>query len=396
MPTYTNLLQSQFQEISPYDENFTEELLSIAQLFRLFSDAMDEFLLEHGYAGNIDDVEAKVAFIRKTFEQASMTPPRETRLWFTEKQPIQRDTAFQLCFAFGLDGGETDEFFRRTFARERSFDCHQVTEAIYYFCLINGYNWTDAQEINGQIPLSNQKNPGTTVVYTSSIVDELKRLSTKEELVAWLQENVNLFNTNNATAYRMIRDMWEQTAGKNGLLMQESHRFISMADDAASDQSTPLKVGKDGVRLWDAYLAIFQLNRKQVDKLPGERTIRPILAKLHEAAQDSFPDRQGMTKILQGEHLSYERVRKWLILLIFYTWWAQRALNTGGYEAGQKDGQRFLSFMDQALVEAGYPEMYVGNPYDWIFFFCAQDQEPLRLFREIWNTLLGEKLEEHP
>ena len=130
MPTYTNLLQSQFQEISPYDENFTEELLSIAQLFRPFSDAMDEFLLEHGYAGNIDDVEAKVAFIRKTFEQASMTPPRETRLWFTEKQPIQRDTAFQLCFAFGLDGGETDEFFRRTFARERSFDCHQVTEAI--------------------------------------------------------------------------------------------------------------------------------------------------------------------------------------------------------------------------------------------------------------------------
>lgn len=59
MPTYTNLLQSQFQEISPYDENFTEELLSIAQLFRPFSDAMDEFLLEHGYAGNIDDVEAK-------------------------------------------------------------------------------------------------------------------------------------------------------------------------------------------------------------------------------------------------------------------------------------------------------------------------------------------------
>lgn len=47
MPTYTNLLQSQFQEISPYDENFTEELLSIAQLFRPFSDAMDEFLLEH-------------------------------------------------------------------------------------------------------------------------------------------------------------------------------------------------------------------------------------------------------------------------------------------------------------------------------------------------------------
>ena len=102
-----------------------------------------------------------------------------------------------------------------------------------------------------------------------------------------------------------------------------------------------------------------------------------------------------MTKILQGEHLSYERVRKWLILLIFYTWWAQRALNTGGYEAGQKDGQRFLSFMDQALVEAGYPEMYVGNPYDWIFFYAAKCEEPLYVFRYIWNELLTGVLEKH-
>ena len=36
MPTYTTLLQSPFDQISPEDDNFIEELLDIAQLFGLF------------------------------------------------------------------------------------------------------------------------------------------------------------------------------------------------------------------------------------------------------------------------------------------------------------------------------------------------------------------------
>lgn len=396
MPTYTHFLRNSFIALSPDNDNFTEELLQIAHLFRPFSVAMAEFLQAHGYTGTIDNTDAKVAYIRSIFEHASMTPPREIRQWFTENQPILRDTAFQICFAFGLDGAETDEFFRRIFLRERSCDCHQVLEAIYYFCLNNGLSWAEAQEINAQIPPVNKQEAGTTIVYTDSIVRELNRLESKEELVIWLKENLNLFNTNNASACRMIRTMWEQTTRKDGLLIREAQRFVSQAEDNATDKPMTLRIGPDGMRLWDAYLAIFQLNKKQVSRLDTDRSIKPILDRLHGAVQDSFPDRQGMTLILKGEHISYERVRKWLILLVFYTWWAKRALATGSYAAAEDDGSRFLAFMDQALMEAGYPELYMGNPYDWIFFYCAQDQEPLRLFREIWNTLLGEKLEEHP
>ena len=36
LPTYTTLLQSPFDQISPEDENFIEELLAVAQLFQLF------------------------------------------------------------------------------------------------------------------------------------------------------------------------------------------------------------------------------------------------------------------------------------------------------------------------------------------------------------------------
>lgn len=64
-----------------------------------------------------------------------MTPPRELEKRYTANQPVRRDTVFQLCFAFRLDGADTHESFRKVYAKERSFDCHCVQEAVYYFCL---------------------------------------------------------------------------------------------------------------------------------------------------------------------------------------------------------------------------------------------------------------------
>ena len=110
--SYTTQLRQPLDSISFEDEDFIEKLLEVAQLFRPFSEGVDEFIREHGYTGDLWDVDAKVAFIRSSFEKANMAPPREIRAWF-DGQPVKRDTAFQICFAFGLDGFETDEFFRR-------------------------------------------------------------------------------------------------------------------------------------------------------------------------------------------------------------------------------------------------------------------------------------------
>lgn len=210
MPDYTMGLQAPLDSISFEDDNFIEELLDVVQLFRPFSEGVDEFIQGHGYAGDLTDVEAKVAFIQVAFKKAYMTPPREIREWFAG-QPVKRDTVFQLCFAFGLDGFETDEFFRRIYTRERSFDCHQLQEAIYYFCLNNGFNWADALDIQSQLPLVGNR-VGGEVVYTGSIIEELNGLMTKEDLIAYLTENIDKFSASNVTAYETIRRLWAQAA----------------------------------------------------------------------------------------------------------------------------------------------------------------------------------------
>lgn len=98
--------------------------------------------------------------------------------------------------------------------------------------------------------------------------------------------------------------------------------------------------------------------------------------------------------ILRGEHVSYERIRKWLVLLTFYTYWAKKAIEKNSYEAEPDDADRCIACVNQHLVDAGYPELYIGNPYDWIFFYAAKREEPLFVFRYIWNELLTGKLEE--
>ena len=117
---YTNDLREPLETISWEDDNFIEQLLEVATLFRPFSVAMDEFLIVHGYTGSNSSIDEKVEYIRSIFLKANMDPPREIREWFSAGQDIQRETAFQICFAFGLDGIETDEFFRRVFTKERN------------------------------------------------------------------------------------------------------------------------------------------------------------------------------------------------------------------------------------------------------------------------------------
>ena len=390
---YTSILQKPLDRISCEDDNFIEELLEIVKLFRPFSVGMDEFLTEHGYTDDIADIDAKVAYIRATFVKANMDVPREVREWFASGQPIKRDTVFQICFAFGLDRGETDEFFRRIYTRERSFNCHLIQEAIYYFCLNHGLTWADALDIQSQVHLTAENSGNSDVVYTGSIIAELNDLESKDELIVWLNRNLEKFIGNNVTAYETIRRLWNLAAGPDGLLIREHQKLPSILDDFATGRKIKFRIDDKGAKPWDAYLAIFQLDRKDVRELGTDRSIKPILENLHDNAQDSFPDRQGISMILRGEHVSYERVRKWLVLLTFYTFWARRAVDKGGYDADPGDAERCIASMNQYLIESGYPELYVGNPYDWIFFYAIKSEEPLYVFRLIWNELLTETLE---
>lgn len=76
MSTYTELLEHEGSDIYPEDDNYTEELLEFVKKFRYFDEALTEFMSEHGYTGDIENIEEKVAFLKMKFKDADIAVPR--------------------------------------------------------------------------------------------------------------------------------------------------------------------------------------------------------------------------------------------------------------------------------------------------------------------------------
>ena len=383
MDTYTKKMETLAKSVdADNDDNYTEKLIEAVTYFRRFDEVMDDFIYEHEYIGDKSNVEEKTAFIREKFKAENIKPPRGIREWFSEHKTIERGSAFQLAFAFGLGVDETSELFKKI-CIGRCFDCHTVSEAAYYFCMNNGLSYADAEEVITKIPKDVKgKITSGEVLYTGNIIKALHQLKSKDELVDYLTRNVAEFGYNNAAATKYIQKLWREIAGDNGFAYRDGTL-------------------KPNSSVWNIYLHILgldELKESDIAKLNIDRSLKPILKDnklLHPLAAASFPDREGINRILNGEHLSYDRVRKLLILLLFYRFWERQYFEkNGGFVEAEDNKKRCIADINGYLLEVGYPELYCGNPYDWIFIWAIQSDDPLCEFQFFIGELFAVKSED--
>ena len=397
MGDYTQFLSAKGYGISPEDENYTQELLDVASSFRTFDAALDEFLVQQGYAGDRTDTDAKVSFIKSRFDEAGI--PIESRIlrgWFRgHTQADKRRYAIEFCFAFRLSLEETQDFFRRVYL-QRNLDCHTIQEAIYYYCIRHRLTYSEARALIEKAPEADEKGrivDSPDILYTGTIIRELDRFSSPEEMLAFLAGNSDQFRYNNATAKKYISGLWQRISCEDGLANQELRRRYPK-------KNFPNKIRS----IWDIYKQIFGLLDYDTvggDKLfpvKSDRTIQPLLKAndlIHPLVRRSFPDRQGLEAIISGRWQSDEVVRKTMILLAFYRFWTERFLDGSDseYMAKPGDALRCITSMNRFLVDASYPELYEGNPYDWIFLYASQDAFPLDAFRFFMREVYLRKLE---
>ena len=402
MGKYTAFLEDMSYDIFEEDD-YLEELKKMADRFRTFDKALDSFLVNHGYAGDLANADEKVLFLTGKLKEAGVPIPRNMKKWYSEHKTIDRKTAFGLCFAFGLQVEEVNDFLRRI-CLARGFDCHVVEEVVYFFALKNGLSYPETMEIVKRVELVKpDKMAEEDIIYTDFIAQDIDDIETAEELVLYLNDNVDKFGYNNATAYETIQSIWKDIAKENGVALREKKLLYAAFDKDTDDkrqQEDSDKKRKTRKRIddsvWEIYLQILGLSSNYADGIYKDRSIKTILKGnelLHPLAEESFPDRDGLMKIMNGEHVSYERVRKILILLVFYKFWANKALNNGHYEAGWGDRDRCISMINDHLTDAGYPMLYPGNPYDFILFVSVNAESPLVTFRDYMREMFFNKMD---
>lgn len=401
MDQYTEILTRMSDELAPDDDQYEEKLLAIAATFRSFSQALTSFLCANGFNGDANSIDERVCYLKDKFKEAEIPAPRDIKKWFSEDKGISPDTAYQICFAFNLSVEGTRDFFRRVYF-ERAFDCHSITEAVYYYCMRNSLSYLEALAIISKMPKAKTTaiKADKEILYTGTIVEFIDGVKNPDELVAYVSEHIEQFGYNNATATKHIQELWASLACKDGLaykeglLLDKAFNFDFGKDFSRDDEYTI--VTKDADSIWRIFAQIVGLDRRQTTQLGTNRTLRPLLennALLPALAEDSFPDRNGIEMIIKGKHVSHERIRKILILLEFYACWANTTVahQNALWESTKIDAERCIDKINRYLVEAGYPELYPGNPYDWIFMWAVKDAWPLVTFRDHMCALSAHK-----
>lgn len=413
MNQYTALLEQKVETLSPEDDDYKESLLEIASFFRGFDETFTSFIVEHGYTDDPGNVEKKAKFLRNKYKEAGIKLPRDFKEWFIPKKRLKRDSVFPICFAFGLNVDETNDFFR-CIQFERSFDCHTINEAVYYFCIKNGLTYGQAQEMIGRIPKANKVKalPDHKILYTGTIVEYINSIDEKEKLIRYITDNISDFEYNNATAIKYIQEHWNEISKENGLAVQEGmiidkekNHFQDKTKKGDVDirpkeivakevnRQTEIKhddfvIAKDGASTWTIFSQIIGLDNKTESRyaVKYDRSLSSILNRsvlLPLNASYCFPSQHNIDKLIRGDMSDHEMIRKMLIFLVFYTYWVKKIIKNHDafYFATSADSAGCLASIDNYLLDAGYPQLYAGNPYDWLFKWALNDKHPLEAFR---------------
>lgn len=438
MTQYTELLNIKAETLSMDDDGYEENLIEVATLFRGFDEALTSFMEEYGYKGDLADVSAKAQFLREKFKTANVKLPRNFKEWFVPNKKIARKTAFQICFAFNLGVDETNNFFRCV-QFERGFDCHTINEAVYYFCMRNELSYLEAQEIIDRIPVPKKVKaiPNREVLYTGTIIEYINDIDDKEKLIQYIIDNIDDFQYNNATAIKYIQELWSEISKTDGLAAKEGciiERTYNRFEDKRKKKEykyAPLLPGQEfdsrstevitveirqqeqevkpydyvvagsDASTWIIFSQIIGLANYQESEYTTkhDRSLYSVLSenKLMPLKADyCFPSRQNIDKLIRGDLVGDDEIiRKMLIFLVFYTHWAKLIIskNDAFYLAKFSDAERCLDTINARLLDAGYPELYAGNPYDWLFMWALNDENPLIAFRHYMGEVFAVKEE---
>ncbi|MBQ9991545.1 MAG: hypothetical protein IJP31_11510 [Lachnospiraceae bacterium] len=367
---------------------YAKILYDNARAFRGFDQAMIVFLSDHGYAGDPSDIKAMAKFVRTRFAEADVPPLHNFRDLFNPGKGSSLETAFKICFAFQLTVQETNDFFKRVMF-ERGIDCHLLHEAACYFGLKHRLPYRETVAMIQQIPKGRTGTmvPTRDVLYTVKIVEDIEGISEKENLIRYLTENLESFAYNNAGAIKFIQFFWSKIIGPEGLAVKEGELISEMLNSLHPEKEDDFVISSEKASTWTIYCQIMGLDKRQEMLYSSNRSLSPVFTDnvlLPLKASDCFPSQQIIDGILRGEFDGkYEKFRKMLIFLAFYTYWAKILTDKKDifYCSGYEEGDRCKERINKYLADAGYPELYPGNPYDWIFLWSMNDDQPLNTFR---------------
>lgn len=384
-----NALFLQWDDLDNCAENYSSLIASInhEDFFRTFGDGLLLFLQKK--QPNLT-AESAIKYIEKQcihtgVLKTDIASANTLKNWFTggprpKKGDDSRMSMFALAFALQLSPADTAELFHKVYL-DRAFDYRNEKEIIYYHCLSHNKSWTDANELIKRISERCHEADDYTI-FTSQIKHEIDTLSDDESLISYITKHSHNLEKKSVAAKKIISDLIEKS--KNTVEAETQLALMRKMTEAAHKTKASLYTNlpqlehfrnTDAQSLNHLYEVITNCS---VRGAKGTKTLFKN-ARLPKEIKTRFPEALTLSK----KDPTYEELRKLIILLASYNYWycVQEEDET-------VDIDDYIAEVNVYLDESGLPLMYYGNPYDWLFLYCALSDSPLDIFRGVLSEVL--------
>ena len=289
---------------------------------------------------------------------------------------------FALAFALNLSPQETADLFHKVYL-DRAFDYRNEKEIVYYFCLKNNKSWSDANRLIDNINKVNQNSDHT--IYTSQIYLDIQSISEEAALLSYIDKHGNNLSQKNNTAKRILEKLIKESIDK----VEQETKLQAERSKAERKKQSKTEMYEDNLVLQTfkntnakslnhIYEVITGCLVRDKDRWTGTKTLFKN-ARLPKEIRNRFPEAGTLSK----KEPTYEEIRKLIILLFSYNFWIKAQ-----QEKELISLDDYIDELNVQLNESGLSLVYYGNPYDWLFLYCALSDDPLSTFREILSEVL--------
>ena len=393
--TYTSNLETEIWNMAEEldeSEDFSKviDFLNSKEGFQPFGKRLAEFIDKKFDLGSTD---------RKTVVQAlneacekngvglsEIASDGTLRNWFDkDKRPKKgedsRFSMFALAFALRLSVEETKDLFHKIFL-DRAFNYRNEKEVIYYFCLKNNKTWADAKRMIAEVENMTIDVSDHTQL-TNVIADNINAMSDENTLLEDIRVNGHNFEKNSVTAKEKFSYYLEQA---KKLAKEEVSAIRKDEEDMLVDEYGNEKRGKKSYSgKWiNSFSNNFLYEIITGIGVEGDKGTKTVFknATLPKEIKQRFPEAITFGK----EDMKSEEYRKVIVLLFSYCFWYKVQ-----YLSIDFDYDDYIEELDNILFSCNFSKLYPGNPFDWLFLFCSQDDCPLAVFRGILSEVLPDE-----
>ena len=309
----------------------------------IFTDGVVARLNALGVDCKTEDTEIILEEVKHRYkERIGDVCPRTILEWLRGTPPStnNRENNYNLCYALEMTLHETAEFFLKCFLTV-PFNYKDRTDAVFFYCLSHGrpYSTIKLMLEKAEHFASSQ----TVSTQTLQIGRQILEIDDDEEFLQYL----SLHCYDNEQQYQLAREEIVNLINlhSNGNFSRFHEELMGFNYQHAKRHHK--KINKD-------------LPSHFIESLPTDGVLK---------------------QIYEGKKVSYETIRKALIILQLYDFYEDV------YEENEKyirdSLEDFYVATNALLMKCGLAHLYVRHPFDWIIIFCALSMEPLEVFRDL-------------